>query len=216
MTRKEKYQFLRSIGLSSELARKWRDRRIDKIETQDKNIILKNNKELKREYVNYTNKLRYNFLRGLGLSAERARKLRSSKQINVENLMLRKNKITKNQEYYKLLEQVKKEYPKINALTIEKDIQKYVKKYKNVENYGVYTKWGTLTRVEPYKHETYKLAYKNQEIFNANEKQSFYLLYLMYQYNLSLDEIFKIIETDPLYEEYAKARRKRWNKHRTL
>ena len=39
MTRKEKYQFLRSIGLSSELARKWRDRKIEQIETRDKEII---------------------------------------------------------------------------------------------------------------------------------------------------------------------------------
>lgn len=208
MTRKEKYQFLRSIGLSSELARKWRDRRIDKIETQDKNIILRNNKELKREYENYTNKLRYNFLRDIGLSAERARKLRSSKQINVENLTLRKNKIVKNEVYFKLFEQVKKEYPKINALSIETDIKKYINKYKDVENYGVYTKWGTLTKVEPYTHETYRLVNKIRDVFGANEKQGYYLLYLMYRYNLSIEQIFEIIQTDPLYEIYEKEGKK--------
>jgi len=208
MTRKEKYQYLRSIGLSAELARKWRDRKIEKIKTQDKNIILRNNKELKREYENYTNKLRYNFLRDIGLSADRARKLRSNKQINVEDLTLRKNKIVKNEVYFKLFEQVKKEYPKINALSIETDIKNYIKKYRNIENYGVYTKWGTLVKTEPYRHKTYKLVSKIQEVFGANEKQAYYILYLMYENNLTLDQIFRIIETDPLYEIYEKEGKK--------
>lgn len=208
MTRKEKYQFLRSIGLSAEQARKWRDRKIEKLETRDKNIIMKNNKELRKDYENYTNRLRYNFLRQIGLSAERARKLRTSKKINVENLTIRKNKIVKNDEYNKLLEQVKKEYNKLYALSLETDIKNYVSKYKDVENYGVYTKWGTLTRVEPYKHETYQLVSKIREVFGANEKQGFYLLYLMYRYNLSLEEIFNIIQTDPLYEIYEKEGKK--------
>jgi len=208
MTRKEKYQFLRSIGLSAEQARKWRDRKIEKLETKDKNIIMKYNKELRKDYENYTNKIRYNFLRQIGLSAERARNLRKSKKINVENLTLRKNKIVKNNEYNRLLEQVKKEYNKIYALSLETDIKNYVSKYKDVENYGVYTKWGTLTRVEPYKHETYQLVNRIRDVFGANEKQGFYLLYLMYRYNLSLDEIFNIIQTDPLYEIYEKEGKK--------
>ena len=54
MTRKERYQFLRSIGLSSELARKWRDRKILNIESKDKDIIFKSNKDLKSDYDNYT------------------------------------------------------------------------------------------------------------------------------------------------------------------
>ena len=54
MTRKERYQFLRSIGLSSELARKWRDRKILNIESKDKDIIFKSNKDLKSDYENYT------------------------------------------------------------------------------------------------------------------------------------------------------------------
>lgn len=204
MTRKEKYQFLRSIGLSSELARKWRDRKIEKIETQDKNIILKNNKELNREYNNYITRLRYNFLRGMGLNAKRARRFRRHSKINVTNLSLRKGKIVKNRMYYRLVEHVKKNYPKIYALSLEPDVEKFVKKYKNVENYGVYTKWGTLTRIEPYKHETYKLVSRIKEAFGANEKQAFYLLYLMYEYNLSFEQIFAIIETDPLWEIYAR------------
>ena len=209
MTRREKYQFLRSIGLSSEQARKWRDRKIEKIETLDKDIILRNNKELRKEYNNHMTKLRYNFLRGIGLSPDRARQLRNDKQINVENLSLRNRKIVKNDYFNKLQKMVKDKYPKIYALSIEKDIKKYINKYKDVENYGVYTKWGTLTRVEPYKHETYKLVSRIREVFGANEKQGFYLLYLMYRYNLSMEDIFTIIETDPLYEEYAKARKKR-------
>lgn len=208
MTRKEKYQFLRSIGLSSELARKWRDRKIEKIETRDNEIVLRSNKELKREYNNYTSRLRYNFLREIGLSANRARQLRNDKQINVENLSLRSKKIVKNEYFNKLQKMVKENYPKINALTIEKDLQNYVKKYKNVENYGVYTKWGTLTRIEPYKHETYRLVSQIMEIFGANEKQAYYILYLMYENNLTLDQIFKIIETDPLYEIYEKEGKK--------
>lgn len=204
MTRKEKYQFLRSIGLSSELARKWRDRKIDKIETQDKNIILKNNKELKREYNNHTSRIRYNFLRELGLSPDRARQLRNDKRINVENLSFRNNKIVKNNYFYKLHEKVKEDYPKIHTLTIENNVKKFVKKYKNIENYGVYTKWGTLTRVAPYKHETYQLVNRIMETFGTNEKQGFYILYLMYQNGLSLDQIQEIIKTDPLFEQYAK------------
>ena len=54
MNRREKYQFLRSIGLSSELARKWRDRKILNIESKDKDIIFKSNKDLKSDYENYT------------------------------------------------------------------------------------------------------------------------------------------------------------------
>jgi len=208
MTRKEKYQFLRSIGLSAEQARKWRDRKIEKLETRDKNIIMKNNKELRKDYENYTNRLRYNFLRQIGLSAERARKLRKSKKINVENLTMRKNKVLKNEGYNRLLEQVKKEYPKISVLALEPEIKSYIKRYKDVENYGVYTKWGTLTRVEPYKHETYQLVNRIRDVFGANEKQGFYLLYLMYRYNLSLEEIFNIIQTDPLYEIYEKEGKK--------
>ena len=83
MTRKEKYQYLRSLGLSSELARKWRDRKIENIETQDKNTILKNNTELRRDYNNYMTRVRYNFLRGMGLSSKRARTLRKYEKINV-------------------------------------------------------------------------------------------------------------------------------------
>ena len=208
MTRKEKYQFLRSIGLSSELARKWRDRKIEQIETRDKEIILRSNRELKREYNNHTSRVRYNFLREIGLSPDRARQLRKSNKIDVNDLTLRNNKVVKNESYKKLYEQVKKEYPKISALSLEPKIKKYVNKYKDVENYGVYTKWGTLTRVEPYKHETYKLVSRIREVFGANEKQGFYLLYLMYQYNLTMDQILNIIETDPLYEQYAKGNKK--------
>lgn len=208
MTRREKYQFLRSLGLSSELARKWRDRKIENIESFNKDIVLKSNKELKKELQNYEIKKRYNFLRQIGLSAERARKLRTSKKINVENLTIRKNKIVKNNEYNRLLEQVKKEYNKIYALTLETEIKNYVSKYKDVENYGVYTKWGTLVKTEPYRHKTYSLVTKIQEVFGANEKQAYYILYLMYENNLTLDQIFRIIETDPLYEIYEKEGKK--------
>lgn len=209
MTRKEKYNFLRSIGLSSDLARKWRDRRIENIETFDKSTILRSNKELKKEYDNYTSRVRYNFLREIGLTSSRARKLRNDKRINIENLSLRNNKVVKNDNYFKLFEKVKEAYPNVNALTIETDVKRYVKKYRNVENYGVYTKWGTLTRIEPYKHETYQLVNRIKEVFNANEKQSFYILYLMYQNGLSIDQIQEIIKTDPLFEQYAKERTKK-------
>jgi hypothetical protein len=104
MTRKEKYNFLRTIGFSAELARKWRDRKIERIETKNKDIILRYNKELKREYTNYTSRLRYNFLRSIGLSSNRARKLSKDKTIEVKNLSIRKNKVIKNKEYHKLLE----------------------------------------------------------------------------------------------------------------
>lgn len=204
MNRSEKYQYLRSIGFSSEIARKWRDRKIEKIETLNKDVILKNNPELKREYNNYMIKVRYQFLRGMGLESKRARTLSKRQKINVETLKLHKNKIAKNKEYNELVNYVKKEYPKIYALSLEPDVKKYVKKYKNVENYGVYTKWGTLTRIEPYKHETYKLVSRIREAFNCNEKQAFYILYLMYQHGQTFDQIFTIIETDPLYEIYEK------------
>ena len=185
MNRNEKYQYLRSIGLSSELSRKWRDRKIEQVETKDINTILKNNPELRRDYNNYMTRVRYNFLRGMGLSSERARTFRRHKKIDVKGLKLHKNKITKNNEYNELVEYVKKEYPKIYALSIEPEVKEYVKKYKDVENYGVYTKWGTLTRIHPYKHETYKLVSKIKEVFGANDKQAFYLLYLMYENGLS-------------------------------
>lgn len=204
MNRNEKYQFLRSIGLSSELSRKWRDRKIEQVETKDINTILKNNPELRRDYNNYMSKVRYNFLRGMGLSSERARTFRRHKNIDVTTLKLHNNRIAKNKEYNELVNYVKKEYPKIYALSIEPEVKKFVKKYKNIENYGVYTKWGTLTRIEPYKHETFKLVSKIREVFNCNEKQSFYLLYLMYEYNQTFDQIFDIIATDPLWEIYEK------------
>src|SRR5690606_10309407 len=204
MNRKEKYQFLKSIGLSSELARKWRDRRINEIETRDKNTILKSNPELKKEYNNYMTRVRYHFLRGMGLESRRASKLSKHQKINVETLKLHKNKIAKNDEYKKLVEHVKNEYPKVYALSLEPDVKKDVKKYKNVENYEVYTKWGTLTRIQPYKHETFKLAGRIKEAFRCNDKQAFYILFLMYQHGQTFDQIFTIIETDPLYEIYAK------------
>jgi len=209
MNRNEKYQFLRLMGLSSELARKWRDRKINNIESQDLNIILKNNKELRRDYKNHTSKLRYEFLREMGLYARRAKKFSRHDKIDVGNLKMYKNKVVKNNDYNKLIEHVKKEYPKIYALSLEPDINKYVRKYKNVENYGVYTKWGTLTRIEPYKHETYKLVARIREAFNCNEKQAFYLLYLMYKHGQTMDQIFTIIETDPLWEIYEKEGKKK-------
>lgn len=204
MNRNEKYQILRSMGLSSDLARKWRDKKIDGVDTKDINTVLKNNPELRRDYNNYMVRLRYNFLRGMGLKAERARTLRRHKKIDVTGLKLHRNKIAKNKKYHELVEYVKKEYPKIYALSLEPDVEAYVKKYKDVENYGVYTKWGTLTRVHPYKHETFKLAGRIREVFRCNEKQSFYLLYLMYEYGQTFDQIFDIIQTDPLWEIYAK------------
>src|SRR5690606_12779437 len=209
MNRNEKYQFLRLMGLSAELARKWRDRKINNIESQDLNIILKNNKELRRDYKNHTSKLRYEFLREMGLYARRAKKFSRHDKIDVGNLKLYKNKVVKNNDYNKLIEHVRKEYPKIYALSLEADINKYVRKYKNVENYGVYTKWGTLTRIEPYKHETYKLVDRIREAFNCNEKQAFYLLYLMYKHGQTMDQIFTIIETDPLWEIYEKEGKKK-------
>lgn len=204
MTRKEKYNYLRSLGLSSELARKWRDRKIEKIETKDKNTILRNNSDLRRDFNNYIKRLRYNFLRELGLSSDRAKRLRSNNKIDVSKLKLHKNKIVKNKEYNELVKNVKKEYPKIYTLSLEPDVKKYVRNYKDVENYGVYTKWGTLTKVEPYKHETYELVSKIRKSFNCNEKQAFYILYLMYEYNQSFEQIFEIIQTEPLWEIYAK------------
>src|SRR5690606_11648089 len=109
MNRSEKYQFLRSMGLSSELSRKWRDRKIEKLETGDINTVLKNNPELRRDYNNYMTRVRYNFLRGMGLSSERARIFRRHKKIDVTGLKLHKDKIAKNHEYHQLVEYVKKE-----------------------------------------------------------------------------------------------------------
>ena len=43
-------------------------------------------------------------------------------------------------------------------------------------------------------------------MFNANEKQAYYILYLMYEYNQSLEQIIEIIKTDPLYEIYRRNR----------
>src|SRR5690606_250667 len=100
---------------SSENARKWRDRKIEKIETQDKSIILKHNPELKKDYNNYMTRVRYHFLRGMGLESRRARTFSKHRRIDVTNLKLHKNKIAKNKEYKKLVEHVKKEYPKIYA-----------------------------------------------------------------------------------------------------
>ena len=204
MNRSEKYQFLRSMGLSSELSRKWRDRKIEKLDTGDINTVLKSNPELRRDYNNYMTRVRYNFLRGMGLSSDRARSFRKHTKIDVSKLKMHKNNVAKNKEYNELVKYVKKEYPKIYALSIEPEVKRYVKKHKDVENYGVYTKWGTLTRISPYKHETYKLVAKIKEVFGANTKQAFYLLYLMYEYNLSFEQIFEIIATDPLYEIYEK------------
>jgi hypothetical protein len=79
-----------------------------------------------------------------------------------------------------------------------------VKKYKNIENYGVYTKWGTLTKIDPYKHETFKLVNQIKREFGANEKQGFYILYLMYQNGITPDQIHTIMKTDPLFEMYKK------------
>ncbi len=200
MTRKEKYQYLRSIGLNAELSRKWRDRKIDKIETKDKNIILRNNRELKKEYNNYMRKKRYHFLRSLGLDSKTASRLRN-KKIN-----LRKNKVVKDPNYFRLINKVREKYPNLTTLSLKSEISKYTKKYKNVENYGVYTKWGTLTKIEPYKHETNNLVSKIMKTFNANEKQAYYILYLMYEYNQSLEQIMEIISTDPLYEIYRRNR----------
>ena len=207
MKRNEKYLFLRSIGLSSEMARKWRDRKIEKIETRNKDVILKSNPELRREYNNYMVKVRYQFLRGMGLESRRARYFSKHKRINVEKLKLFNKKIAKNKEYNELVKYVKNEHPKIYALSLEPDIKKFVKKYKNVENYGVYTKWGTLTRIHPYKHETFRLAGRIREAFRCNEKQSFYILYLMYQYDQTMEQIFDMIQTDPLWEEYEKEKK---------
>ena len=170
---------------------------------------MRSNRELKREYNNHTSRVRYNFLREIGLSPDRARQLRKSNKIDVNDLTLRNNKVVKNESYKKLYEQVKKEYPKILALSLEPDIKKYVKKYKNIENYGVYTKWGTLTKVEPYKHQTYQLVDRIREVFSVNEKQGYYILYLMYQNGLTLDQIQEIMKTDPLFEQYAKERTKK-------
>ena len=206
MTRKEKYQYLRSLGLSAELARKWRDRKIINIESKDKNIILKNNSELKREYNNYMYRKRYNFLRSLGLDSKSASRLRYNSKINVNNLQIKKNKVVRDTNYYKLVNMVREDYPTINSLTLKTEINNYIKKYKNVENYGVYTKWGTLTRIEPYKHETNKLVTKIMKMFNANEKQAYYILYLMYEHGQSFEQIIEIIKTDPLYEIYRRNR----------
>src|SRR5690606_21599273 len=136
MNRNEKYQFLRSMGLSSELARKWRDRKINNIESQDLNIILKNNKELRRDYKNHTSKLSYKFLREMRLYARRAKKFSRHDKIDVRSLKMYKNKVVKNNDYDKLLNNVKKEFPKVYALSLEPDINKYIRKYKNVKNYG--------------------------------------------------------------------------------
>ncbi len=205
MTRKEKYQYLRSIGLNAELSRKWRDRKIINIETKNKEVILRNNRELKKEYNNYMRKKRYHFLRSLGLDSKTASRLRN-KKINVEKINLRKNKVVKDPNYFRLINKVREKYPNLTALSLKSDINKYVKKYKNVENYGVYTKWGTLTRISPYKDETYALVNKIKRLFNANDKQAFYILYLMYEHGQSLEQIIEIIQTDPLYEIYRRNR----------
>lgn len=205
MTRKEKYQYLRSIGLNAELARKWRDRKIIKIESENKDIILRNNKELRREYNNYIRRKRYHFLRSLGLDSKTASRLRN-KKINVEKINMRKNKVVKDPNYFRLINKVREKYPNLTALSLKSEIREYTKKYKNVENYGVYTKWGTLTKIEPYKHETNNLVSKIMKMFNANEKQAYYILYLMYEYNQSLEQIIEIIKTDPLYEIYRRNR----------
>ncbi len=147
-------------------------------------IVIKDNRSK-----NEIRRIRYALLREAGYSPKEASRLRS-KPIDVRNIQLDKNgKIKKGLNY------------KRKSISIGVDLD--VNYFKGLENNTVYSQFGMITQDKRYKDKTMKVVQAIQRDTGANEKQSFYLLWFMFESGMSYEEAKRELLSSKKWEIYA-------------
>ena len=142
---------------------------------------------------------RYNILRHAGYSSKVANKLKFRKIKGEEKLFFKsgKLKVTKKKELIKTISGR-------DLLGIENEINEWKERSKKVTNNSLLSDWGHLTQHKPHDDNTAKAVKTLMNKHNFTNKQSYYFLYLMYDNNLTYQEVFKIHLVDEKFEIYRK------------
>ncbi len=147
-------------------------------------IVIKDNRSK-----NEIRRIRYALLREAGYSPKEASRLRS-RAIDVRNIQLDKNgKIKKGLNY--------------KRKTREVGVDLGVNYFRGLENNTVYSQFGMITQDKRYKDRTMKVVHAIQLDTGANEKQSFYLLWFMFESGMSYEEAKRELLSSKKWEIYA-------------
>jgi hypothetical protein len=155
---------------------------LNKVRAQD--IVIKDTRSK-----NEIRRIRYALLREAGYSPQEASRLRS-RPIDVRDIELDRNgKIKKGLNY------------KRKSISIVVDLD--VNYFRGLENNTVYSQFGMITQDKRYKDKTMKVVHAIQRDTGANEKQSFYLLWFMFESGMSYEEAKRELLSSKKWEIYA-------------
>ena len=202
-----RYQIYRELGYNSRDARILRSRSnlldVSDIRLDKNREIVRNrayydtlNKVRQKDIVikdirskNEIRRIRYALLREAGYSPQEASRLRS-KPIDVRNIELDENgKVKKGLNY------------KRKSRSIGVDLG--VAYFKGLENNTVYSQFGMITQDKRYKDRTMKVVHAIQIDTGCNEKQSFYLLWFMFESGMSYEAAKRELLSSKKWEIYA-------------
>ena len=149
-----------------------------------RDIVIKDNRSM-----NEIRRIRYALLREAGYSPQEASRLRS-KPIDVRNIELdERGKVKKGLNYKR----------KSRSIVVDLDVNYF----KRLENNTVYSQFGMITQDKRYKDRTMKVVQAIQRDTGANEKQSFYLLWFMFESGMSYEEAKRELLSSQKWEIYA-------------
>lgn len=155
---------------------------INKVREHD--IVIKDNRSK-----NEIRRIRYALLREAGYSPQEASRLRS-KPIDVRNIELdERGKVKKGLNYKR----------KSRSIGVDLDVNYFM----GLENNTVYSQFGMITQDKRYKDKTMKVVHAIQRDTGANEKQSFYLLWFMFESGMSYEEAKRELLSSKKWEIYA-------------
>jgi hypothetical protein len=155
---------------------------LNKVRAQD--IVIKDTRSK-----NEIRRIRYALLREAGYSPKEASRLRS-RPIDVRDIELDRNgKIKKGLNY------------KRKSISIVVDLD--VNYFRGLENNTVYSQFGMITQDKRYKDKTMKVVQSIQKDTGCNEKQSFYLLWFMFESGMSYEEAKRELLSSKKWEIYA-------------
>lgn len=147
--------------------------------------------------------IRYHLYREMGYSAKEASKLRKW-SLDVSGIKVKSIEKTKRGKKYNFVKN--KYYRRAISKTrkVEINTKLYIEEMKRLENDTVYSNWGMYTSDKRYEDRSMRMVYEIKKDLKLNEKQSYYALFLMTEYDVSYEQVKEMIKTDPNFELYKR------------
>ena len=172
---------------------------------------LKKNELYRKQKKNELYRKRYAVLRAIGYSPQEASKLRY-RDIDISSYRFSK-KTGKLIQGPKTRARLKETYNKLKSFPIDKkarDLETIVRKtrilnekmMKSPSRYKTtYSAWGYIVHSDKHKDSTMKKIHAYARSKGISEKHAYFITYLAYEYNISIEEAYKMSKM-PQYEKY--------------